>query len=341
MLQTAIVFFIVIGLINTIKNFNSLPMDNSSPTQAAIGDTIDFHIENDQDTFEKTYSEKLDSMFKAGNLKSVFQDKNIPKSEKDSLFGRLHFMGMKFKFPEFTNDNYVVDPERIETFNNHFARTTKVLQAHLVKMNIDYKMNDIYYSDVQKSMTNAVANQIGLSNLGKYLEFAKKNDTLTTREALDSLKLEYSKSNVFWYQKATELNQLLYDREYRQAYLDGIVSKTTLALFLLLPLFTLFMTLVYFTSRYNYSENLVVVFNLQTVFFITMLISVLIYNLFDNRFIIVILNLAYLFYVYKTLRTIYRQGRWLTVFKFILLTMFYGFLSLTGFLLISFLVFLF
>ncbi|HAQ37714.1 MAG TPA: hypothetical protein DCQ58_04320 [Saprospirales bacterium] len=101
------------------------------------------------------------------------------------------------------------------------------------------------------------------------------------------------------------------------------------------------MTLIYFTSRYNYSENLVVVFNLQTVFFIILLISVLIYNLFDTRYVIVILNLAYFFYVYKSLRNIYRQSRLLTMFKFILLTMFYGFLSIVGFLMVSFLVFLF
>lgn len=341
LLQTAIVFFLVVGLINTIKSFNSMPEENNLQKQQNSGDTLDFHINFKQDPFEKIYLEKLDSTFKAGQLKSVFQDQNVPQSEKDTLFAQLHTIGIQLEFPEYSEDDYVVDLTEMDSFNVHFLKTTKILENHLAKMNIQYDIDDQYYRDIQKSMTGALVNQIGLRNINEFIEFAGKNEKLTPKEALDSLNYAYSKRNIFWYQKATDFNQLLYDREFRHAYLDGIISKTTLALFFLLPVFTLFMTLIYFTSRYNYSENLVVVFNLQTVFFINLLISVLMYNLFDARYVIVILNLAYFFYVYKSLRNIYRQSRLLTMFKFILLTMFYGFLSIIGFLLISFLVFLF
>jgi len=341
LLQTVIVFFVVIGLINTIKSINSLPDENNIQMPGKSGDTLDIHLNTELDPFEKVYTEKLDSVFKAGKLKSVFSNENTPKSEKDTLFGRLHLMGIKIKFPEYTQDNYVLDGGKIDSFNRHFLKTTKVLQHHLSKMKIDYDIDDKYFNNAQKNLTGALVNQIGLSNLNEFIEFAGKNDKLTTKEALDSLNVEYSKRNIFWYQKASDFNKLLYDKEFRQAYFDGIISKTTLALFLLLPFFTLFMTLIYLTSRYNYSENLVVVFNLQTVFFILMLISVLIYHLFDNRSVMMILNLAYFFYVYKTLRIIYKQSRMLTVIKFMLLTVFYGLLSLIGFLLFSFLVFLF
>ena len=342
LLQTAIVFFIVIGLINTIKSFNSLPDETNTQNQSQLTDTIPFlQFDTDKDTFTKNYTIKLDSIFKTQNLSRKFKNKNISKSEKDSLFGQLHLTGVRFLFPEYKTDKYVVNAEKLDSFNIHFLKTTSILQKYLLVKKIDYAIDDIYFNDIHDSITKSTVNKISLGNIGKYIDFAKKNDTLTTRQALDSLKLEHSKSNIFWYQKAADLNKIMYDKQYRHTYVDGIISKTTLALFLLLPFFTLFMTLIYLKSRYNYSENLVVVFNIQTVFFILLLISVIIYNLFENRSVIVILNLAYFFYVYKTLRLLYRQGIFLTLIKFTILTLFYGFISLIGFMLISFLVFLF
>ncbi|HRQ30307.1 MAG TPA: DUF3667 domain-containing protein [Saprospiraceae bacterium] len=341
LLQTAIVFFVVVGLINSIKSFNSMPEENRLQKQQNSADTPGINMNMGMDPFEKIYQEKLDSVFKADQLKIVFQDQNVPKSGKDTLFAQLHTIGIQLEFPEYNHDDYDVDLMEMDSFNIHFLKTTKILENHLKKMNIQYDIDDQYYRDIQKNLTGVLVNLIGFSNINEFIEFAGNNEKLTTKEALDSLHYAYSKRNIFWYQKATDFNKLLYDKEFRHDYVDGIISKTTLALFFLLPVFTLFMTLIYFTSRYNYSENLVVVFNLQTVFFIILLISVLIYNLFDTRYVIVILNLAYFFYVYKSLRNIYRQSRLLTMFKFILLTMFYGFLSIVGFLMVSFLVFLF
>ncbi|MBK7093585.1 MAG: DUF3667 domain-containing protein [Saprospiraceae bacterium] len=340
LLQTAIVFFLVTGLISTIKSFNSFQNPEMNGNQST-NDTIPLFDLNFNGDFGQSYSKYLDSIFKTDKLAPKFNDPGFSRKQKDSIFEYIHAEGVRYKFEDFNTKNYTVSADKIESFNAQFRKTSDFLKEYFTRKNLNYKIGQEYYRDIQGMVKDTVFSRIGFENMTRIVDFARKNEKLPVKKALDSLKLDYTQSNVFWYQKASDLNKLLYNKDFRHSYMDGIISKTTLALFLLLPFFTLFMTFIYLTSRYNYSENLVVVFNLQTVFFIILLISVMIYNLFDNRIILVILNLAYFFYVYKTLRSIYRQGRFLTMIKFMLLTMFYGFISFIGFLMISFLVFLF
>jgi hypothetical protein len=340
LLQTAIVFFLVTGLISTIKSFNSFQKPEMIENQSN-NDTIPLFDLNFNGDFGQSYSKYLDSIFLTDKLATKFNDPHFSKKQKDSIFENIHAEGLKYKFQDYNTKKYTVSTDKIESFNAQFRKTSDFLKEYFIRKNINYKIGQEYYKDIQGMMKDTIFRQVGFGNITRIVDFARKNEKLPVKKALDSLKLDYTQSNVFWYQKASDFNKLLYNKDFRHAYMDGIISKTTLALFLLLPFFTLFMTFIYLTSRYNYSENLVVVFNLQTVFFIILLISVLIYNLFDNRIVLVMLILAYFFYVYKTLRSIYRQGRFLTMIKFMLLTMFYGFISFIGFLMISFLVFLF
>lgn len=340
LLQTAIVFFLITGLISTLKSFNNIN-DAESINEEVSNDTIPLFELDLQGDYANNFTKYLDSLITKDSLIQKFNDPYFSKQNKDSIFESIHSEGIRYKFSDFNTKKYTVSTNKIESFNEHYQKTSNLLKGYFADRSIKYKIDEKYFRDIQGMLKDTLLTKIGFENIGRITDFARRNEKLPVKKALDSLKLENSKSNLFWYQKARDLNKLLYNKDFRRSYIDGIVSKTTLSLFLLLPFFTLFMTLIYLTSKYNYSENLVVVFNLQTVFFIMLIISVLIFNLIENISVVVILSLAYLFYVYKTLRHIYKQGRFLTVLKFILLTMFYGFISFTGFLLISFLVFLF
>ncbi|MGE5355635.1 MAG: DUF3667 domain-containing protein [Deltaproteobacteria bacterium] len=340
LLQTAIVFFLMIGLINTFKKFSNFGSTENQGNKIS-SDTIPLFELELEDGFDSYYKKYLDSVGLKDKLASKLNDPEISKNEKDSIFDKLHTIGIRYEFENFNSKKYTVDLNSIDKFNEHYKRTTQSLEKFFETNNIKYEIDGKYNKDIQGILKDTLFTSIRLQNFNNVVNFARKNEKLPIEQALDSLKIEKTKSNIFWYQKALDFNKLLYSREFRHAYLDGIISKTTLSLFLLLPLFTLLLTMIYFTSKYSYAENLVIVFNLQTVFFILLLISILLYNIFSAGIIIAVLNIGYIIYLYRTLRYLYRQGHFLTIFKFLILTLFYGFLAFTGFLMVSFIVFIF
>jgi hypothetical protein len=120
-----------------------------------------------------------------------------------------------------------------------------------------------------------------------------------------------------------------------------MVSKIAIALFFLLPVFTLFLSLLYFRHKRNYTEHLVFVFNIQTVFFLLLLFSIILNKIVntDIGFIVTGFIFIFLFYLYKSLRNFYKQRRIKTIIKFMLLNFAYFFLAIIGGLITSFITF--
>ena len=173
------------------------------------------------------------------------------------------------------------------------------------------------------------------------MDYDKKHKNAKAIEALDSLNYEKTRWNVYYYKKAQDINKLRNDEGQIKNYLEKVFSKISIALFFLLPVFTLFLALIYFRHKRNYTEHLVFVFNVQTVFFLFLLFSFILNRLVntDIEFIISMFVLIFLFYLYKSLRNFYKQGRLKTIIKFILLNFAYFFLATIGTIIISFITF--
>jgi 4-amino-4-deoxy-L-arabinose transferase-like glycosyltransferase len=112
------------------------------------------------------------------------------------------------------------------------------------------------------------------------------------------------------------------------------------ALFLLLPVFTMIVSLLYLRRKYNYTENLVFVFHVQTVFFLLLLIFIIIGRIANSQVVIPIFVITFMIYLYKAMRTFYEQGRIKTLIKYILLNSGFLVLALIGGIIISFIAFL-
>ena len=146
----------------------------------------------------------------------------------------------------------------------------------------------------------------------------------------------------FIFKKAQDFNKLKNnDNAQFKDYLDQMISKISVALFFLLPVFTLFLSLLYYRHKRNYTEHLVFVFNVQTVFFLLLLFTVILNRIVstDGGFIVFGFNIMFLFYLYKSLRNFYSQGRIKTMIKFILLNFSFFFLAAIGGLIIAFITF--
>jgi len=108
-----------------------------------------------------------------------------------------------------------------------------------------------------------------------------------------------------------------------------MISYTSIALFIFLPFFTLFLKLFYIRNKYTYVDHLIFVFHTQTVFFM----------LFSIYFILVICNIKpklwlfimlFLIYLFIAIKNFYKQGYLKTFVKFCLLNSVYFIISSIG-----------
>ena len=334
-LHTSIVFFIVLGLLNTIEKYKEL----NAPFEKEFSDDVVFINENgdyDEDLLETLYIKQLDSVFNHKFIENKAETFKIQRG--DSVYNNLLSMGVKLLIPELDLEQSmdVLETFNLSKLNNNFNTIDpikKTLNTYLIDKG--------YMSDEIDSVNNVPAVETTGSKIGVFVKYSKENPDINPVVAMDSLNMPRTKYNIFLYKKSQEYNEVISNRDNVSEYFNKLVSKTSIALFFLLPVFTLFFWILYLDTQYNYTEHLVVVFNIQTVFFIILLLCyildfILKTDIFKSLFVVV-----FLFYLYKTLRNFYRQGRFKTVLKISILTLVYFFVSVFGLVAVSFLVFLF
>jgi len=200
-----------------------------------------------------------------------------------------------------------------------------------------------------KATTNgfhAVIDSISESNklssvpkkIARFGKFYMKHPHLSVDAALDSLKHPHTFWNRFYYSKVIEAVEIAND--HGKSLNKKIVSNLSIALFVFLPLFALFLKLFYVRRHFNYMEHLVFVFNTQAVFFILMMIVTSINFFSKNLSITAIFIVLFLIYLYMALLKFYNQGWFKTFIKFSLFNMIYLTLSGIGLAIVSVLAFL-
>ena len=102
------------------------------------------------------------------------------------------------------------------------------------------------------------------------------------------------------------------------AYISSVFSKFPFTTFFFLPIFSLFIWLVYIRKKYTYTDHLIFSFHNQSLFFILLIISYMIDAVFgiDTSAIFI---LVFTVYLYKAMRNFYQQGRFKTIVKYIFL----------------------
>ncbi len=112
-------------------------------------------------------------------------------------------------------------------------------------------------------------------------------------------------------------------------YLSSLISKLPFTTFFFLPVFAIFIWLIYIRKKYTYTDHLIFSFHNQSLLFILLIISYLIDNVFG-------INSGGLFflifgiYLYKAMRNYYRQGRFKTIVKYLFLNTIFIILAILG-----------
>jgi hypothetical protein len=198
--------------------------------------------------------------------------------------------------------------------------------------------------DTTKSKSiSTTGNKINFNGLriDKFLKFQKKYPKTPIDDALDSLNQEKTFANRFMYNRAKMINSFVDEKESQEQFINQLLSYGSIALFIFLPFFTLFLKLFYIRGKFTYVDHLIFVFHTQTVFFMLLSIYFLL-ELFGIKPEIWIFTLLFLLYLIIAMRNFYNQGYFKTFVKFLLLNVSYSIIATLGItlvLLISFALF--
>ena len=234
----------------------------------------------------------------------------------------------------------------VETFDDGWYEISKkgTLKKQAIKqMDSIFKANEIDYKISKSLIRNSQGDWIKgtFEKVKSFMEYQKENTDASTSEALESLEYEKNYWNVFLYSKSADWNEAVEDPEnYGTEFIDRILSRVSVALFFLLPLFTLIVSLLYLRRKFNYTENLVFVFHVQTVFFLLLLLFIVIGRIFNSDGIVWIFLIIFMIHLYMSMRQFYQQGWFKTLVKYILLNTAFMFLAAIGGIIISFIAFM-
>lgn len=116
-----------------------------------------------------------------------------------------------------------------------------------------------------------------------------------------------------------------------RAFLNQLLDNVPVALFILLPLMALVLKMLFPLSKRYYAEHLLFVLHFHAFFFLILTIQVLVNRLATRlpipesaaNLTILLISLYIPVYLYKAMRRVYEQGRFITLLKYVLLVLAY------------------
>ncbi|CAM1351522.1 DUF3667 domain-containing protein [Tenacibaculum crassostreae] len=235
------------------------------------------------------------------NTYQSFTDLNNDEAPKKISFTEAT---EKLTQQELDSINNALKTELSETFKNVDSTTKKQLTNLLP---------DLDSSNVKKTNKNPININIGISSISKMRKFQKRKPLTSTQTALDSLQIEKTFFNKFLYTRCSVINSW---ESNPSIFLKQAISYASIALFILLPIFTLFIKFVYIRRKFTYVEHLVFVFHTQTIFFILLTLFMFIYTINNNSNAFLIFGLAFLIYLFLAMKKFYQQGYIKTFIKY-------------------------
>ncbi|MDX1604028.1 MAG: DUF3667 domain-containing protein [Salinimicrobium sediminis] len=153
----------------------------------------------------------------------------------------------------------------------------------------------------------------------------KRTEMMNSRVALDSLNYKNSAFNQWFYKKTVDVERFSSDGNLFWNYFYG---KLPFIIFFYLPVFALFIWLLYLRRPFTYMEHLIFTFHNQTTWFVLYGIAISINAIFDTAAPTWIATFIFGYYLYRAFRTFYCQSRVKTLLKFIIINIIFFILAL-------------
>lgn len=317
-------------------------IDNSISNFSTGNDSIQNEYDNRSELQKTMLYSFIDSIVANTEILDQFKDDQIPVAEKDSTMKKLFILISD-------RAEIITDIDKNMQLNSAFTASL-LWQEISLKGNIERQgikhfdsildANDINYEIPLKMVYRSKENHSGFDKIKTFMDYHQDYPNSKTSDALRRLGYELTYWNGFLFNKSKEWADAFNDEDYWSEFFERILSRVSVALFFLLPIFTLIVSLLYIRRPFNYTENLVFVFHIQTVFFLLLLIFMFVNRIANSNIGIVIFFLTFMIYLFKAMRNFYGQGWFKTLIKYILLNTSFLILALMGGIVISFLAFM-
>lgn len=340
-LHVSIIFFLVTGVFMSIDRYNDMLSTNGKSIKNEKKGAVNNFMTGWNSVPNKDQNNSVNS--------SVI--KQIIKESKD--------LTNKEVFLNTINNSQLSVKQKENIIDTLLINKISRLYAKSVQNNF-FKTDSLYdYDKFTKTYIASFQKELAVKNIDYKVTFQKENDIITSSfwlkkytyffnsktkdvgAALDSLGYERTDKNIFFFKKLQDFKKVTKGGDAGRSFSNNMISKSSLVMFFMLPLFTLFLRLVYIRRKNNYTEHLIFVFNVQTVFFILLLLGIIFDRVFPNKediYSLVSLFL-FLFYLYKAMRKFYNQGRIKTIIKYFILNFVYLLISSFGLITVAFLAF--
>ncbi len=145
--------------------------------------------------------------------------------------------------------------------------------------------------------------------------FILKDSIFNLKDALVKYEIAESIENQWTFNAAQGLVRL---QRAPGSFVSTLISKLPFVVFFFLPLFAVFIWLVYIRKKYSYTDNLIFSFHNTSLLFILLIISYLIdyiFNVDSNGIFLMIFSV----YLFLAMRKFYRQNVFKTIVKYVFL----------------------
>ncbi|MGW9685523.1 DUF3667 domain-containing protein [Flagellimonas sp. 2504JD1-5] len=179
-----------------------------------------------------------------------------------------------------------------------------------------------------KTYFESIRNDSGIGGYASKMEFFSnmiRHDSLSSfAEAKTKYGVDTALSNRMTYNASNSLLRVIKEPG---TFINVTLSKLPFVIFFFLPLFAVFIWMVYIRKKYTYTDHLIFSFHNQSLLFILLILSLIIDTIFNTASAGIFL-LIFGFYLYKAMRRFYGQGRIKTIIKYLFLNTMFTLLAL-------------
>lgn len=160
-----------------------------------------------------------------------------------------------------------------------------------------------------------------------FFNYYERKEEKNIDEALTALKYNNTRFNHWLYKKTIDAHVFI---NQPGLFVGYFVNKLPFIIFFYLPVFALFIWLLYLRRPFTYMEHLIFTFHNQTTWFVLFGIAVLLGYIFNTGWFSGITVFIFLFYLYKAFRRFYQQSRVKTILKFIIINIIFFILAIVA-----------
>lgn len=192
------------------------------------------------------------------------------------------------------------------------------------------KKNDKTYADLYISEKNLDTLPTFKSLKNRINIYSKFNDETSIKnpsKALDSMHHDNTAYHRWLYKKTVDGNNISSNAGSMIAY---FTKQVPFIIFFFLPVFALGIWLLYTRRKYTYTDHLIFLFHVQTMFFVLLGFGLLLDEIVNDSYPSAIAFFIFMFYLYKAMRRFYKQGRFKTIVKYFILHTIFSILAIIG-----------